>query len=264
MVQIITGSILVVFGVYIFARYPMKRDTKSLVLGALFVVITLVLKRVSLMIPLFGVPALKIGFEMLPMMLASMLLSPSYGFVVGLSVDLVGLMIVPTGFPFFGFTLNSVLITCLPGIIFAKAKYIEKKQLEAMVTITIAVVICVISVYVISLDNVVISGNVMQIKWIYKAMIIGICSILYIVLWLAIRHMKKRVPSENVQIFYIWILAVCVTEISVSFLLTPYWLQGMYGIPFLVSLFIRVIKQCIMIPFDIIVGYQLLKVLKKF
>ena len=264
MVQIITGCILLVFGIYVFTKYPIKKNTKSLVLGALFVVITLVLKRLSLMVPVFGVPAVKIGFEMLPMMLAGMLLSPSYGFVVGLSVDLVGLIIVPTGFPFFGFTLNSVLITCIPSMILEKTKYIEKKRLETIVTNAITVVICFISIYVLSIDTIVISGSTMQMTWVYKMMIIIICIILNIVLWQVIRYMKKKVPSENIQMFYIWILAVIITEIGVTFLLTPYWLQVMYGIPFLVSLFVRVIKQCIMIPFDIIVGYQLLKVLKKF
>ena len=47
------------------------------------------------------------------------------------------------------------------------------------------------------------------------------------------------------------------------FLLTPYWLQVMYGIPFTLSLFIRVIKECIMIPVNIILGYTILRVIKR-
>lgn len=49
----------------------------------------------------------------------------------------------------------------------------------------------------------------------------------------------------------------------ITFMLTPYWLQVMYGIPFTLSLFIRVIKECIMIPVDIILGYSVLRVLKR-
>lgn len=263
MVQIIAGIIILLIGVYIFIKYPMERDTKSLVLAALFVVIATLLKRLSIMVPLFGVPALKIGFETIPMMLAGIILAPSYGYLVGLAIDLVGLIITPTGFPFLGFTLNSVLMTSMPAILFQKIKGMDKKIVERLLVILLSFIIAFISIYVILLDTVRISEKIIQMTWLYKAIVIGVCITLSVLLWQVIRYMKKRIHQNYLQMFYIWIMAVIITEISVTFLLTPYWLQVMYEIPFMVSLFVRVIKQCLMIPFDIIIGYQLLRVLKK-
>ncbi|MFV0394157.1 MAG: folate family ECF transporter S component [Coprobacillaceae bacterium] len=263
MIQIITGSIIIIIGIYVFMKYPVKRDTKSLVLAALFVVIAAILKRLSIMVPLFGVPALKLGFEIIPMMLAGMILSPSYGFLVGIAVDIVGLIVTPTGFPFLGFTLNSVIMSCLPAIILDKTKRLSEKKLEQGLIALISIIIGFISIYVLLLDTVTVSEKIVEMTWFYKIGIISICFILSILLWRVIHYMKKKVHHNNLSMLYIWIIIVIVTEISVTFLLTPYWLQVMYEIPFMVSLFVRVIKQCVMIPLDIIVGYQLLKALKK-
>ena len=51
MIQIICGFILVLIGVLVFWKYPIKSDTKSLTLAALFIVLAAVLKRLSIMIP---------------------------------------------------------------------------------------------------------------------------------------------------------------------------------------------------------------------
>lgn len=263
MVQIITGCIIVLLGIYIFIKYPIKRDTKSIVLAALFVVITAILKRLSIMIPLFGFPALKIGFEMIPMMISGMVLSPSYGFLIGISVDLVGLMVMPTEFPFLGFTLNSILMSCMPSILLEKTRKMRQKTLEYVLMMLITSIVGFASVYILMVDTITISQNVITVTSIYKFLIIGFCIMIYILLWIGIRYKKKKVHQNDLQMLYIWMIAVILIELSITFILTPYWLQVMYEIPFMLSLFVRVIKECVMIPFDIIVGYQLLRVLKK-
>lgn len=52
------------------------------------------------MIPLFGFESLKISIEVIPMLLAGIMLAPGYCYIIGLAVDLVGLIVTPTGFPF--------------------------------------------------------------------------------------------------------------------------------------------------------------------
>ena len=99
-VQIIVFIILLIIGFFVFKTDPFKADTKKISLAAIFVVLAVVLKRFSLMIPLFGFPSLQIGFETLPLVIGGMLLGPSYAFLIGLAVDVIGLVIAPNGFRF--------------------------------------------------------------------------------------------------------------------------------------------------------------------
>ena len=78
MIQIIIVCILVLLGIYCFKVYPLeRRNTKKLAFSALIIIITLILKRLTIMVPLFGAESLKIGFEYIPVMLAGVILSPS-------------------------------------------------------------------------------------------------------------------------------------------------------------------------------------------
>ena len=45
MIQIICGIILVLIGIFVFWKFPIKSDTKSLTLAALFIVLAAILKR---------------------------------------------------------------------------------------------------------------------------------------------------------------------------------------------------------------------------
>ena len=113
-VQIIVLIIILVLGGFIFKTYPFKADVKKMSLAAILILLNVLLNRFSMMVPLFGFPSLKISFEIIPLIIAGMLLNPSYAFIVGLSVDLIGLIVVPTQFPFLGFTLNNILRTLTP------------------------------------------------------------------------------------------------------------------------------------------------------
>ena len=50
---------------------------------------------------------------------------------------------------------------------------------------------------------------------------------------------------------------------QVTLCLTPLWLDMMYKIPFVVSLCIRVIKECAVLPIEIFIGYTLIKLMKR-
>ena len=263
MVQIITGSILVLIGIYVFYKYPIKNDTKSLALGALFIVVTVILKRLTLMVPLFGAESLKIGFELIPLMLAGMLLTPGYCFIIGVAVDLVGLLIVPTGFPFLGFTLNCVLAALIPSIIVQKIKIDKQNKLEIGIKIGLIILLVCASMYILSLDSITVSKTVITLQLWQKLVIIGGSIIMITILFIVMMAIKKKLEKQEVHIFYTWVVTVILVEVCISFLLTPYWLQIMYNIPFMLSLFIRIIKACIMIPLDICIGYSAFKVLRK-
>lgn len=263
MVQIITGSILVFIGIFVFIKYPIKNDTKSLALSALFIVITAILKRLSFMVPLFGAESLKIGFELIPMMLAGMLLAPGYCYMIGIAVDLVGLLVTPTGFPFLGFTLNSVLQALIPSLIVQKIKVGLQDKLAMAIKIGLLVLFAFASLYVCSLDTVILSKAEVEITLMYKLAILFASALMICILFIVMSRLKKKLDTKDIHIFYLWVISVIIVEICISFILTPYWLQVMYQIPYMLSLFIRVIKACLMIPLDICIGYSALRVLKR-
>ncbi|MFQ6794085.1 folate family ECF transporter S component [Thomasclavelia sp.] len=263
MIQIICGTILVMIGVLVFWKYPIKSDTKSLALSALFIILAAVLKRLSIMIPLFGFESLKISIEVIPMLLAGMVLPPAYCYIIGISVDIVGLIVTPTGFPFLGFTLNAVLQCLIPSIIVKTVKEKYLSYLERIIQVLLILLVIGACSYLFSLDQVVISNNVVTITNNFKLIMSGICALMVIILLVMMYLYKKRLNKTEYYYFNLWVIAVVIVEMVIVFVLTPYWLEVMYGIPFTLSLFIRVIKECIMIPVDIILGYNVFRVVKK-
>lgn len=263
MIQIICGIILVVIGILVFWKFPIKSDTKSLTLAALFIVLAAILKRLSIMIPLFGFESLKISIEVIPMLLAGIMLAPGYCYIIGLAVDLVGLIVTPTGFPFLGFTLSAVLQCLIPAIVVATVKENYVSYLEKIIPVILIILGLGACIYVFSLEQVVITKNVVNITLNFKIMISIICLVMISGLFIVMRYYKKKLNDQEYHVFNLWLISVVLVEMLITFVLTPYWLQVMYGIPFTLSLFIRVIKQCIMIPIDIILGYSVLRILKR-
>ena len=205
------------------------------------------------MIPLFGFESLKISVEVIPMLLAGVLLAPGYCFIIGLAIDWVGLIIAPTSFPFLGFTLSAVLQTLIPSIIVRNIKDDYSKYLEKVIKVVLVLLAIGACVYVFSLEQVTISKQVVDITFNIKVFISVLCVIMVSVLFMVMYYYKRKLNNDDYHLFNKWLI----------FCLTPYWLQVMYGIPFTLSLFIRVIKECIMIPVNIILGYTILRVIKR-
>ena len=76
MIQIILGVIIVSIGIFVFYKYPMKSDVRQMTLGALFVILAIILKRLAVMVPFLGFPSLKITLEVLPLIVAGLTLQP--------------------------------------------------------------------------------------------------------------------------------------------------------------------------------------------
>lgn len=197
------------------------------------------------------------------MLLAGVLLAPGYCFIIGLAIDWVGLIIAPTSFPFLGFTLSAVLQTLIPSIIVRNIKDDYSKYLEKVIKVVLVLLAIGACVYVFSLEQVTISKQVVDITFNIKVFISVLCVIMVSVLFMVMYYYKRKLNNDDYHLFNKWLISVVLVEMAVTFCLTPYWLQVMYGIPFTLSLFIRVIKECIMIPVNIILGYTILRVIKR-
>ena len=159
--------------------------------------------------------------------------------------------------------LNAVLQCLIPSLIVTTIKENRLNYLEKVIKILLIVLVVGACSYVFSLNQVTISNNVVTISTSFKIIMSIICVIMIAILFIVMHFYKKKLNEEEYYLFNIWLISVVIVEMAVSFVLTPYWLEAMYGIPFTLSLFIRVIKECIMIPVDIILGYSVLRILKK-
>lgn len=264
MEQIILAILIIALGFYCFYFYPFEKgNVKKLILAAIFVILTAICKRLAIMIPLFGTESLKIGFEYIPLMLAGYFLSPSYAFLVGLSSDVIGLILVPTGFPFLGFTLGTILVSVIPSLVKEKVKSLSMKQIGILTTGLIVILGIGASFYISTLTEVTISKTVYRLTFENKITLVSICLILTFVFIGFIYLLKRRINEEQSHIFSIWVMSVVMVELICTLCLTPLWLDMMYGIPFVVSLCIRIIKECAVLPIEIFIGYTLIQLLNR-
>ena len=256
MIQIILGVIIVSIGIFVFYKYPMKSDVRQMTLGALFVILAIILKRLAVMVPFLGFPSLKITLEVLPLIVAGLTLQPGYCFIVSIATDFLGLVLANAGgFPFLGFTLNAVLQTYLN----------EKNErlLERIVKIVMVIISLLGCLYVFKINEVNISGSSYQVTLPIKFTIFVIIAAMLTILFIFIRYYKNKLKEKDLRLFHLSILSVVAIELTVTMFLTPYWLQTMYGIPFFASQFVRILKSCVMIPVGIIIVYTMNRMIQK-
>ena len=232
-----------------------KIQLKTLVMVSLVVGISVVLALLSWMIPLFGFPSLKIGFSQIPLMFIGFVFGPFWGFLGGLLADILELLTGTIAFPFFGFTLNKVLVGFIPGLVVRIVKT-DDRYTRMWPTIAIILISMLAMFYVFSTNQVKVDENVitvgLEIKLILSALIIFMMSGLLISLNIILRHQKNHYA-------FLWILALILVEMIVQLMLTPFWLDVMYGIPFIVSVSVRLIKAVVMIVINTMIGLVLLK-----
>lgn len=264
MVQVILLVLILLLWIIVFKLYPIKRvNSKEVVLSATFIMITLVCKRfLTIMIPIFGIESFKIGLEYIPLLIAGYILSPGYAFLIGLCSDLLGLIIVPTGFPFFGFTITMILVCLIPSIVHYNMNSIDESKISKAISILLILLAITASAYIISLENITINDINYNLTVNNKLLLIGLCLIFVIVYFLFIHILKKKLAYKEIKDFSIWVISITLVEIICTLFLTPLWLNIMYGIPFMVSLCIRIIKECFIIPLEVVLGYSILKALK--
>ncbi len=265
MEQLILAIVIIALGIYVFRFFPFEKGNVTYsVISAIFIVLTLVCKQfLTVMIPLFGTESFKIGLEYLPLLVAGFFLKPSYAFVVGLCSDIVGLIIVPTGFPFLGFTLVMILVCVIPSLVKEYAKHVSEQMVQYLAIGLILILGIGAAIYIYQLESLVISETIHVLTLFEKSFMIAMCLILTVAFIVIIMFLKMKIHIEEAKEFSMWLFAVILVEIICTLCLTPLWLDIMYGIPFILSLCLRIIKECFILPIEIFIGYTLVKIMKR-
>jgi riboflavin transporter len=258
--QILTVTSIIAIGFFVFKFDKPVIKVKTIVIVSLFVTLSLVLSLISWMVPLFGFPSLKIGISQLPLMLIGFVFGPSWGFIAGLIEDILELLTGTIAFPFFGFTLNKILVGVIPALAF---KFVRTNNgfTKQLPNILISIIAISALIYVFSTQRISFpDGDVMitlNMKLIISALILLLVSTLIIGL--------KFVTKINDQAYLLnWVIAVILVEMIVQLTLTPLWLDIMYDIPFVISVSVRLIKAVFMILVNTLIGHVLLRLITRF
>ncbi len=264
-VQAIAGALIILLGIGIFKTYPLKADGRELIFGALFLLIALIVNMFSIRLPLFGFDSLRIGFAQIMLICGAVLIRPSWAFLMGLSYDFLGLLVNPTSFPFLGFTLGNILVCVLPSLWYHSKRTRKYTDYNLMLAVdAVLVLLCVLSLIFIGLTHEV-KINTSQVAftlWM-KLGTAGICVSVSAVLIVALHFIKKHFSSEHLHELTNMMMVVLIVEICIQFGCTPIWMQVMYGIPWAASLFLRIVKACVMIPLNVLIGYNILRAVRK-
>ena len=121
-------------------------STTQLVQAAFLVAISIAMTRfLYFFIPLAGMPALRISFGEIPLMIGGLLFGPLIGGIGGLAADVIGVMINPQGAFHPGFMLSSVLWGVIPGLLGVYFKNVgDKRNPFTTQRIVLTVSICII------------------------------------------------------------------------------------------------------------------------
>lgn len=258
--QILTVSLIIAIGVMAFKWDKPVIKVKTIVIVSLFITLSLVLSLISWMVPLFGFPSLKIGLSQLPIMIIGFIFGPSWGFIAGLIEDMLELLTGTIAFPFFGFTLNKILIGVIPAFSYRMIKSNNgfTKQLP---NILISIIAFSALIYVFSTQNISVADGEVAITLAMKLVISAFILLLVSTLILGLRYVNK----QNDQAYLLnWVIGVILVEMVVQLTLTPLWLDIMYDIPFVISVSIRLIKSVLMILLNTLVGHVIIRLFTRF
>lgn len=233
----------------------------TIVRAGLFIAMSLVLKVMfEIYIPLAGLPALRINFAQIPIMLSGIILGPAIGFCSGAASDIINFMVKPNGPYFPGFTLVSALSGFIPGIIFKCFK--KEINFNFLNTLFISLlsagfVGAFIVKGIMSFENNIIIYNGNPLSLIY---IIGF--IILVAAYLFIPIKLTSMGNSNMKINKI-VFTVSVTQLITSILLNTYFLSILYGKGFLIFLPARILTNFFLIPLYSILITTILSALNK-
>lgn len=241
-------------------------NTRSLVGASLLTAISIVLTRAfSLILPLAGLPALRIGFGEIPIIISGIIYGPLWGGLTGAIADLIGVMINPQGAFFPGFTLSSILWGVIPGILYSLVKK-NKIRINFNVINGIVLTLIATGIVFVLFDN-----KVLAVKngayYMYDKPMPILYAILYVLLvavFITIPFILTRKGNTKNEIYSLDKIAFMITVpyVIISLGLNTLWLSMMFEKGFLLLLPGRILAGLIIIPLHTTIVYTISKSFK--
>ncbi|WP_066506510.1 folate family ECF transporter S component [Abyssisolibacter fermentans] len=240
--------------------------TKVLVVASLLTGLSIILTRFfSVIVPLAGLPALRIGIGSIPIIISGILFGPFAGGLTGIVADLVGCMVNPQGTYFPGFTLSAALYGIIPGLIYTMI--IKKKIRFNFLYINIgSMLFLVFGVIYIMFERNVLKLSAGQL-FLYDKELSLIYLIMFSLILCAFIALPIMVNKNNKAVNKIYtmdkiLFIVTITYMIISLGLNTLWLSIMFNKGFLIFLPGRILSGIVIIPIYSSIIFSLTKIFK--
>ncbi len=231
-------------------------DTRTLVTSSLLNSISIILTRFfAVMIPLGGLPALRLGFGQIPIAITGILFGPLAGGITGAVADLIGFMINPHGGPFFpGFTLSSILWGVVPGLFYMVIKkYKVNFNFNILNTVFILLLAFGLSNLLFSRDILSFENGKLMIQGDTMYTVLIVLSTFVVITFIVVPFIISRRFKYNNKVYDMYsidkiIFTVTIPYIFISLGLNTLWLSIMYDKGFMIFLPGRILAGVFVIP----------------
>ena len=236
-------------------------ELKTMVIVSFLSLLSMVLAAyLSVFIPLFGFPSLKFGFSQLPIMISGALFGPWWGMVAGVLEDLLELASGTIASPYIGFTLNKALLGIIPGVVFLMAKK-HPRRLKPFINLSVALLYGASILFILNTDSVSAQQVTYVLSWPVKIVLITLLLAILPITYFVYRSMKQKVLEQT--LFLSWLLSVILIEILINVILTPIWINQLYGIPFEIQVIIRSVKASFSVILNTFLAYFISQSLRR-
>lgn len=264
--QIVVVALMVVMGIILFRTTKFEMKTQIITTVALLMVIAIVLGTsfLTISIPIFGPHSFEIKFDTLPIMFIGLLFGPAWGFIAGITTDLLQLLLTAPAFPFFGFTLNLALTGVFSGLIFSQHNKLNSTFILRITQLFLAVLGVGSLLFIGSADSIRLSGSdfvlTIPIKLILGLVLFSLTFVLIYYLNRYVGHIEDRNEKDYVAKFT---MVVVLCEVIIQMMLTSLWLSVLFKLPWLVYMAPRIVEAVPMIFIYVFIGHLLYRILFK-
>lgn len=231
-----------------------KSNTLKIGVAAQLIALGVIISSLSFIIPISGIPAIRIDLIIIPVILAGIMLGKLYGVIVGTLVDIIAYFILFQGYGPFnpGFTINLAMTGFIAGFVFTFFRNSSEKKLFKIIKYISVSVFLFLFLYtvtliittseirfgpsVVAITN---SGKLILILTVFAALIISM------IFYFLIFKNEKFMKNES---FYKYFLILTLAEFFIIYN-SSLWIEIYTTIPTYVSVVSRFIRTALLFPF---------------
>jgi len=231
-----------------------KSNTLKIAVAAQLIALGVIISSLSFIIPISGIPAIRIDLIIIPVILAGIMLGKLYGVIVGTLIDIIAYFILFQGYGPFnpGFTINLAMTGFVAGFVFTFFRNSSEKKLFKIIKYISLSVFLFLFLYtvtliittseirfgpsVVAITN---SGKLILILTVFAALIISM------IFYFLIFKNEKFMKNES---FYKYFLILTLAEFFIIYN-SSLWIEIYTTIPTYVSVVSRFIRTALLFPF---------------
>ena len=245
-----------------------KSNTLKIAVAAQLIALGVIISSLSFIIPIYGIPAIRIDLIIIPVILAGIMLGKLYGIIVGTLVDIIAYFILFQGYGPFnpGFTINLAMTGFIAGFVFTFFRNSSEKKLFKIIKYISLSVFLFLFLYtvtliittseirfgpsVVAITN---SGKLILILTVFAALLISM------IFYFLIFKKEKFIKNES---FYKYFLILTITEFFIIYN-SSLWIEIYTEIPVYISVVSRFIRTTLLFPFKFMLLIFIVKASEK-